>query len=397
MNKMTLKDVDVKGKKVLMRVDFNVPIENGEIGDDNRIVQALPSINYVTENGGKLILMSHLGRPGGEVDESLSLKPVADHLQTLVDTNVHFAEDCIGDKATSVIDQAEDGEIVLLENVRFHKGEKANDEEFCKQLAAHGDLFCNDAFGSSHRAHSSVAGVTRFLQPAVSGYLLEKEIKYLNDTINNPEHPFVAILGGAKVSDKIGVIENLLDKVDTIIIGGGMTYTFYKAKGLPVGDSLVEDEKVDLAAELIEKAKEKGLNFQLPMDSIIAKEFKNDAEHKVVGEDGIEDGWMGVDIGPQSAISFGNIIKNAKTVVWNGPMGVFEMENYAGGTLAVAEALAETTRLGGTTIIGGGDSASAIKQAGLKDDVSHVSTGGGASLMFLEGKDLPGVVALTDK
>lgn len=397
MNKMTLKDVDVKGKKVLMRVDFNVPIENGEIGDDNRMVQALPSINHVTENGGKLILMSHLGRPGGEVDESLSLKPVADHLQTLVDTNVHFAEDCIGDKATSVIDQAEDGEIILLENVRFHKGEKANDEEFCKQLAAHGDLFCNDAFGSSHRAHSSVAGVTRFLQPAVSGYLLEKEIKYLNDIINNPEHPFVAILGGAKVSDKIGVIENLLDKVDTIIIGGGMTYTFYKAKGLSVGDSLVEDEKVDLAAELIEKAEEKGLNFQLPMDSIIAKEFKNDAEHKVVGEDGIEDGWMGVDIGPQSAISFGNIIKNAKTVVWNGPMGVFEMENYAGGTLAVAEALAETTRLGGTTIIGGGDSASAIKQAGLKDDVSHVSTGGGASLMFLEGKDLPGVVALTEK
>ncbi|PAU95734.1 phosphoglycerate kinase [Aliifodinibius salipaludis] len=397
MDKMTLEDVQIEGKKVLMRVDFNVPIKDGQIGDDNRMVQALPSINYVTKHGGKLILMSHLGRPGGEVDKSLSLKPVAKHLQTLVDTKVHFAEDCIGEKAKTVINQAKDGEIVLLENVRFHKGEKANDEEFCKQLAKHGDLFCNDAFGSSHRAHSSVAGVTRFLQPAVSGYLLEKEIKYLNDSINNPSRPFVAILGGAKVSDKIGVIENLLDKVDSILVGGGMTYTFYKAKGLPIGDSLVEDDKVDLAKELMMKADEKGVNVVLPVDSVAAKEFKNDAEHKVVDEDGIEDGWMGVDIGPQTAISFGNIIKNARTVVWNGPMGVFEMENFADGTNAVAEALAESTKLGGTTIIGGGDSASAIKQAGLEEAVSHVSTGGGASLMFLEGKDLPGVVALTDK
>ena len=397
MNKMTLKDVDVEGKNVLMRVDFNVPIENGEIGDDNRIVQALPSINYVTEHGGKLILMSHLGRPGGEVDESLSLRPVAEHLQTLVDAKVHFAEDCIGEKATSVIEQAGKGDIVLLENVRFHPGEKGNDEAFCKKLASHGDLFCNDAFGSSHRAHSSVAGVTRYLQPAVSGFLLEKEIKYLSGSVNNPERPFVAILGGAKVSDKIGVIENLLDKVDTIIVGGGMTYTFYKAKGLPIGDSLVEEEKVDLATQLMQKADEKDVNFQLPIDSVVAEEFKNDAPHKVVGEDGIEDGWMGVDIGPQSAISFGNIIKNAKTVVWNGPMGVFEMKNFADGTNAVAKALAEATKHGATTIIGGGDSASAIKQAGLEDAVSHVSTGGGASLMFLEGGDLPGVVALTDK
>lgn len=397
MDKMTLKDVDVDGKKVLMRVDFNVPIENGKIGDDNRIVQALPSINYVIENGGRLILMSHLGRPGGSEDESLSLKPVAEHLQTLVDANVHFAEDCIGEKASSVIDQAEDGEIVVLENVRFHKGEKANDEDFCKQLAARGDLFCNDAFGSSHRAHASVAGVTQYLQPAVSGFLLEKEIKYLSGSVNNPEQPFVAILGGAKVSDKIGVIENLLDKVDTIIVGGGMTYTFYKAKGLPIGDSLVEEEKVELATELMQKAEEKGINFMLPMDSVVAEEFKNDAEHKVVDEDGIEDGWMALDIGPQSAISFGNIIKNAKTVVWNGPMGVFEMDNFADGTNAVAQALADATKLGATTIIGGGDSAAAIKQAELEDKVSHVSTGGGASLMFLEGKDLPGVVALTDK
>lgn len=397
MEKMILEDVDLKDKKVLMRVDFNVPIEDGKIGDDNRIVQALPSINYVTEHGGKLILMSHLGRPGGEPDESLSLEPVAEHLQTLVDTKVYFAEDCIGEKAASVIEKAEPGEIVLLENVRFHAGEKANDESFCKQLAKHGDLFCNDAFGSSHRAHSSVAGVTRYLQPAVSGFLLEKEIKYLSGSINNPKRPFVAILGGAKVSDKIGVIENLLDKVDTIIVGGGMTYTFYKAKGLPVGDSLVEEDKVELASELMEKADEKGVKFMLPIDSVVAKEFKNDAEHKVVDEHGIEDGWMALDIGPQSAISFGNIIKNAQTVVWNGPMGVFEMENFADGTNAVAESLAQATKLGATTIVGGGDSASAIKQAGLEEQISHVSTGGGASLMFLEGKDLPGVVALTDK
>lgn len=397
MNKMTLKDAAVKGKKVLMRVDFNVPIEDGKITDDNRIIQALSSINYIIENGGKLILMSHLGRPGGERDESLSLKPVAEHLRTLVDTKVHFAEDCIGEQVTSVINQAKDGEVILLENVRFHKGEKANSEDFSRQLAEHGDLFCNDAFGSSHRAHSSVAGVTQFLQPAVSGFLLEKEIKYLNGSVNNPDRPFIAILGGAKVTDKIGVIENLLSKVDTVIIGGGMTYTFYKAKGLPVGDSLVEDEKVELSRKLMKKAEDKDIKFMLPIDSVIAKEFKNDAEHKVVDEDGIEEGWMALDIGPQSAISFGNIIKNAATVVWNGPMGVFEMENFAGGTFAVANALAEATDHGATTIIGGGDSASAIKKAGLEDKVSHVSTGGGASLMFLEGKELPGVGALTEK
>ena len=397
MEKMTLKDVELKNKKVLMRVDFNVPIEDGKIGDDSRIVKALPSINHVINNGGLLILTSHLGRPGGEFDESLSLKPVAEHLRTLVKGPVYFAEDCIGEKANDVIQQANPGEIVLLENVRFHSGEKANEEAFCMRLAAHADLFVNDAFGSSHRAHASVAGVAKFLQPAVSGFLLEKEIKYLSETVESPERPFVAILGGAKVSDKIGVIENLLGKVDTIIIGGGMTYTFYKAKGLPIGDSLVEEDKVDLAKSLMEKAEEKGIKFMLPMDSVIAKEFKNDAEHKVVDEDGIEDGWMAVDIGPQSSISFGNVIKNAKTVVWNGPMGVFEMENYADGTFAVAEALAEATKHGATTIIGGGDSASAIRKAGLEDKVSHVSTGGGASLEFLEGKELPGVAALTDK
>ncbi|MDR9415255.1 MAG: phosphoglycerate kinase [Gracilimonas sp.] len=397
MAKLTLNDVDVKGKKVLMRVDFNVPIENGTITDDNRIVQALPSIKHVIENGGKLILTSHLGRPAGEFDSAFSLKPAADHLATLVEADVHFAEDCIGEKATSVIEKAELGDIVVLENVRFHSEEKKNDEEFSQKLAAHGDLFVNDAFGSSHRAHASVAGVTRYLQPAVSGYLLEKEIKYLEESINDPERPFVAILGGAKVSDKIGVIENLLNKVDTIIVGGGMTYTFYKAKGWPIGNSLVEEEKVDLAKDLIQKAEKAGVKFLLPMDSVVAKEFKNDTEHKVVDEEGIEDGWMALDIGPESALAFSNHIKSAKTVVWNGPMGVFEMENYADGTFAVAEALAEATKFGATTIIGGGDSASAIKASGLMDKVSHVSTGGGASLEYLEGKELPGVTSLTDK
>jgi len=397
MAKLTLNDVEVKGKKVLMRVDFNVPIENGKITDDNRIVQALPSIKHVIENGGLLILMSHLGRPAGEFDPAFSLKPTADHLSTLLDAKVHFAEDCVGEKAESVISKAEFGEVVVLENVRFHSEEKKNDKSFSEKLAAHGDLFVNDAFGSSHRAHASVAGVTRYLQPAVSGYLLEKEIKYLEESINDPERPFVAILGGAKVSDKIGVIENLLSKVDTIIVGGGMTYTFYKAKGWPIGNSLVEEDKVGLAGELLEKAEKAGVKFMLPMDSVVAKEFKNDAEHKVVDEDGIEDEWMALDIGPQSALAFGNVIKSARTVVWNGPMGVFEMENFADGTFAVAEALADATIFGATTIIGGGDSAAAIKAAGLMDKVSHVSTGGGASLEYLEGKELPGVTSLTDK
>lgn len=398
MAKKTLQDVELKGKTVLMRVDFNVPIKEGKIGDDNRIVQALESINYVIDNGAKLILTSHLGRPGGEPSPEFSLKPVADHLATLVDVPVHFAEDCIGEKAENVINKAKEGEIVLLENVRFHPEEKKNDSDFAKKLASHADLFVNDAFGSSHRAHASVAGVTEFLQPAVSGFLLEKEIRYLEDSVNNPSRPFVAILGGAKVSDKIGVIENLISKVDTIIIGGGMTYTFYKAMGLNIGNSLVEDDKVDLAKELIVKAEEKGIDFMLPIDSVVAKEFNNDAEHKVVDRDGIEDGWMALDIGPQSSIAFSNRIKNARTVLWNGPMGVFEMENFADGTFTVAQALADATELNNAvTIIGGGDSASAIKKAGLQDKVSHVSTGGGASLEYLEGKELPGVAALTDK
>lgn len=397
MAKLTLKDVELKGKTVLMRVDFNVPIKEGVISDDNRIVQALKSIRYVVDGGAKLILTSHLGRPADAPDPAFSLKPVADHLATLVDVPVHFAEDCIGEKRDQVVAAAKIGEIVLLENVRFHAEEKKNNAEFAKKLAHGADLFVNDAFGSSHRAHASVAGVTEYLQPSVSGFLLEKEIQYLEGSVNDPDRPFVAILGGAKVSDKIGVIENLLGKVDSIVVGGGMTYTFYKAKGLPVGKSLVEEDKVDLAKELLEKAEKAGVNFMLPLDSVVAQEFNNDAEFKVVDEDGIEDGWMALDIGPQSIIAFGNLIKQARTVVWNGPMGVFEMSNFAEGTFEVAKALAVATKEGATTIIGGGDSASAIKKAGLEDQVSHVSTGGGASLEYLEGKELPGVAALTDK
>ena len=397
MAKMTLKDVELKGKTVLMRVDFNVPIKDGKITDDNRIVQALESINYVTGAGAKLILTSHLGRPADAPDPEFSLRPVAEHLKTLVDVPVFFAEDCIGEKAENAIYKAKMGEIVLLENVRFHKAEKKNVATFARELAEHADLFVNDAFGSSHRAHSSVAGVTEFLQPSVSGFLLEKEIRYLEESVNKPNRPFTAILGGAKVSDKIGVIENLLGKVNSILIGGGMTYTFYKAKGLPIGNSLIEEDKVSLAKSLMEKAKEKGVNLLLPVDSVVAREFKNDAEHKLVGEDGIEDGWMALDIGPETIGLYSDIILESKTILWNGPMGVFEMENFAQGTFKVAEALAESTAKGAITIIGGGDSASAIKKAGLQEKVSHVSTGGGASLEYLEGKELPGVAALTDR
>ena len=397
MAKLTIEDLDLAQKSLVMRVDFNVPLDGDVITDDNRIAQAMPSIKYAVGKGAKVILLSHLGRPKGEADPAFSLKPVFKYLKENLETNVFFGEDCVGDKANAAISEADFGDVVLLENVRFHAGEKKNDPEFSKELAELGDLFVNDAFGSSHRAHSSVVGVTEFLQPAAAGYLLEKEIKYLEGSVNDPDRPFVAVLGGAKVSDKIGVIENLLDKVDDIIVGGGMTYTFYKAKGLPIGNSLIEEDKVELAVKLIEQAKIKGVNLHLPVDSVVAKEFKADAESKVVGEDGIEDGWMALDIGPESVKAFSDVIKRSKTVIWNGPMGVFEMEQFSKGTFAVAGALADVTKEGATTIIGGGDSASAIKKAGLSDKVTHVSTGGGASLEYLEGKELPGIAALTEK
>jgi phosphoglycerate kinase len=397
MAKLTIEDLDLAQKSLVMRVDFNVPLDGDVITDDNRIAQAMPSIKYAVGKGAKVILLSHLGRPKGEADPAFSLKPVFKYLKENLETNVFFGEDCVGDKANAAISEADFGDVVLLENVRFHAGEKKNDPEFSKELAELGDIFVNDAFGSSHRAHSSVVGVTEFLQPAAAGYLLEKEIKYLEGSVNDPDRPFVAVLGGAKVSDKIGVIENLLDKVDDIIVGGGMTYTFYKAKGLPIGNSLIEEDKVELAVKLIEQAKIKGVNLHLPVDSVVAKEFKADAESKVVGEDGIEDGWMALDIGPESVKAFSDVIKRSKTVIWNGPMGVFEMEQFSKGTFAVAGALADVTKEGATTIIGGGDSASAIKKAGLSDKVTHVSTGGGASLEYLEGKELPGIAALTEK
>jgi phosphoglycerate kinase len=397
MAKLTIKDLDVRGKKVMMRVDFNVPVENGIITDDNRIVEALPSVNYVSENGGMVVLMSHFGRPKSAEDKEFSLKIVADYLKSLVSTPVHFATDCIGTIAQDVIDQAKMGEIVLLENVRFHKGETKNDVEFSKALASLGDVFVNDAFGSSHRAHSSVAGITEFLQPAAAGFLLEKEIMYLSDSVNSPKRPFVAVLGGAKVSDKIPVITNLLNKVDSIIVGGGMTYTFYKALGLPIGKSLLEEDRVELAKKLIKQAKTAGVNFLLPTDSVVAQEFSNETPFKVVGENGIEDGWMALDIGPKSIETFSKVISEAGTVIWNGPMGVFEMDNFSKGTFAVAQSLADATKKGTISIIGGGDSAAAIKKAGLDKEVTHVSTGGGASLEYLEGNELPGISSLTDK
>ncbi len=397
MAKLTIEDVALKDKRVVMRVDFNVPIKDGVITDDNRIVQALPSINYVIENGGLLILLSHLGRPKGEPNPDFSLKPVADYLSKKVNTTVHFADDCVGEVAVNAVNKASFGEIVVLENVRFHAGETKNDPELSKAFASLGDVFINDAFGSSHRAHCSVAGITDHLQPAAAGYLLEKEIKFLSDSINAPKRPFIAVLGGAKVSDKIGVIRNLVSKVDAIIVGGGMTYTFYKAKGLPIGKSLLEDDKVELAAELMKEAEANNVKLLLPVDSVVSQEFNNDAPLKTVGEDGIEDGWMALDIGEKSIQLFADEVRNAKTVIWNGPMGVFEMSNFSKGTFAVAEAMAEATKKGAVSIIGGGDSASAIKKAGLENDVSHVSTGGGASLEYLEGKELPGIACLTDK
>jgi len=397
MAKRTIEDLNPQGKSVVMRVDFNVPVKDGVITDDTRIREAMPSIHYVLNGGGKLVLLSHLGRPKGAPEAKYSLLPVANYLKEKLSTKVFFGGDCVGPIAQEAIAQADYGEVVLLENVRFHAGETNNDPTFSKDLAELGDVFVNDAFGSSHRAHSSVAGITDYLQPAYAGFLLQKEIQYLNDAVKNPLRPFIAILGGAKVSDKIGVIENLLNKVDAIIVGGGMTYTFYKALGLPIGNSLLEDDKVDLAAELMRKSEQAGVELLLPVDSVVAKAFDNDAERKVVGQDGIDDGWMALDIGPDTIELYTSRILEAKTIIWNGPMGVFEMANFAHGTFAVAQSLAEATAMGATTIIGGGDSASAINKIGLADKVSHVSTGGGASLEYLEGKGLPGIDSLTDK
>ncbi len=389
MSKKTVRDVDLQGKRVLMRADFNVPLDGETITDDTRIQAALPTIKYILDQGAALILMSHLGRPKGR-NPKLSLKPVADYLDNVLDQNVEMAPDTIGDEVDAMAKALSPGEVMVLENTRFYSEEKANAPDFAKKLAALGDIFVNDAFGTAHRAHASTEGVTHYL-PAVAGFLIGKEIEYLSKATGDPERPFVVILGGAKVSDKIDVIENMLGKADKILIGGGMANTFFKAQGLEMGDSLVEDEVLDTAKSLLDKA---GDTLVLPMDAVVADAFDNDAAHKVVAVDAVEPGWRILDIGPETVQMYKDILKTAKTVAWNGPMGVFEMENFAKGTFSIAETLAA---IDAVSIIGGGDSASAVKKAGVADQVSHVSTGGGASLTFLEGKTLPGIAALDDK
>lgn len=396
LNKKTVDDLKVKGKRVLVRCDFNVPLKDGEITDLNRLTAALPTINKLVTEGAKVILCSHLGKPKGQALPELSLLPVAKTLSELLKKEVVFAPDdnVVGEHAKAAVEAMKDGDIVLLQNTRYRSEETKNGESFSKDLASLCDLFVNDAFGTAHRAHCSNVGVTEYVEESAVGYLMQKEIDFLGNAVNNPKRPFVAILGGAKVSDKINVINNLLDKVDTLIIGGGMAYTFLKAQGYEIGNSLLEEDKLDYALEMVEKAKEKGVNLLLPIDHVIGKEFKNDTEFKMVGSDGMEAGFSGFDIGEKTRELFASAIKDAKTVVWNGPMGVFEFENFAAGTIAVAKALAEADA---TTIIGGGDSAAAVNQLGFGDKMTHISTGGGASLEFLEGKELPGVAAANDK
>ena len=394
MSKKTVRDIDLKGKKVFVRCDFNVPMdENQNITDNRRIVAALPTIKYLIEQNCKIILASHLGRPKGEVKPEFSLAPVAKELSKQLGQEVLMAKDVIGESAKSLAENLQEGQVMLLENVRFHREETDNNPEFAKELASMAEIFVNDAFGTAHRAHASTEGISHYL-PSVSGFLIEKELKFLGDALNNPERPFVAILGGAKVSDKIGVIDSLLEKVDTLMIGGGMAYTFFKAQGYEVGNSLCEPDKCELALKLMEKAKNKGVKLMLPVDTKIGKEFKPDTESKTVAWTEIPEGWEGFDIGEKTIEMFKNELKTAKTVVWNGPLGLFEFDQFAIGTNAIAHALAE---IDATTIIGGGDSAAAVEKAGLADKMTHISTGGGASLEFLEGKKLPGIECLQDK
>lgn len=394
-NKKNLTDIDVHGKRVFCRVDFNVPLnDKGEITDDTRIQASLPTIRYLLQEGAKLILASHLGRPKGKPDPAYSLCPVATHLSRLLGRQVVMAPDCVGDNIRLLAERLENGKVLLLENVRFHRGETDNDPGFAAELAALAEIYINDAFGTAHRAHASTEGVARLLQPAVAGFLMEKELRYLGQALAEPARPFVAILGGAKVSDKITVIENLLPKVDSLLIGGGMAYTFLKALGEEIGRSLVEEDRITLAADLLDKAKKQGVEFLLPLDHLVAEQFAADSPALTVKTSAFPAGAMGLDIGPQTVELYRRRIAAAKTVVWNGPMGVFEFPAFAGGTFAVAQALADSDCL---SIIGGGDSVAAVNQSRLQDRMTHISTGGGASLEFLEGKALPGVVALSDK
>ena len=397
LNKKSVEDIQVKGKRVLVRCDFNVPLdENRNITDDTRIVGALPTIKYLIENGAKVILCSHMGKPKGEPKPELSLAPVAKALAEKLGKDVVFAADdnVVGENAKKAVSEMKDGDVVLLENTRYRAEETKNVDTFSEELASLADVFVNDAFGTAHRAHCSNVGVTKYLDTAACGYLIQKEIEFLGNAVNNPVRPLVAVLGGSKVSSKISVINNLLEKVDTLIIGGGMAYTFMKALGEEVGDSLLEADYLDYAKEMMAKAEAKGVKLLIPVDTVVAKEFSNDAESKTVGRGEIEAGWQGLDIGEKTIALYSDALKNAKTVVWNGPMGVFEMSNFAKGTNAIANVLAD---IDATTIIGGGDSVAAVNKAGLGDKMSHISTGGGASLEFLEGKDLPGIVAINDK
>jgi len=397
MNKLTIDNLQLKGKRVLMRVDFNVPLdENQNITDDTRIRASLPSILKVINDGGRLILMSHLGRPKGKPNPKYSLKPVAEKLSQLIGKEVKFAPDCVGEEIKKMSDELKDGEVLLLENLRFHEEEEKNDAEFAKKLAELGDVYVNDAFGSAHRAHASTEGVTKHFRENAAGYLMQKELEYLSKAVGNPERPYTAILGGAKISGKIDVIQNLMSKVDNLLIGGGMAFTFFRAMGLEIGKSLLEEDRIEMAKEILEKAKTQNINLVLPVDVVIANSFSNDAKTEIVDVNSIRPDWQGLDIGPKTIELFKSYIGNSKTVVWNGPMGVFEFDNFAKGTFEIAKALADASQNGVVTIVGGGDSSAAIAKAGLEDKVSHVSTGGGASLEFLEGKALPGVIALTD-
>ncbi|MEC4817908.1 MAG: phosphoglycerate kinase [Scytonema sp. PMC 1069.18] len=399
MSKKTIANLsaaDLSGKRALVRADFNVPLDDaGNITDDTRIRAALPTIQDLTQKGAKVILASHFGRPKG-VDDKLRLTPVAKRLSELLGQEVIKTDDCIGDDVATQVGAMQNGQVLLLENVRFRKEEEQNDPEFAKQLAANADLYVNDAFGTAHRAHASTEGVTKYLSPSVAGYLIEKELQYLQSAIENPQRPLAAIIGGSKVSSKIGVIETLLEKCDKLIIGGGMIFTFFKARGLNVGKSLVEDDKLELAKSLEAKAKEKGVTFLLPTDVIVADKFAADANSQTVSVENIPDGWMGLDIGPESVKLFQEALADCKSVVWNGPMGVFEFDQFAKGTEAIAHTLADISKQGATTIIGGGDSVAAVEKVGLADQMSHISTGGGASLELLEGKVLPGIAALDE-
>lgn len=399
MKKLTIRDLDVKGKRVLVRVDFNVPQDKktGEVKDDTRITAALPTINHLTERGARVILMSHLGRPEGKPNPQFSLLPVVERLKQYLKGEVFFALDCVGDEARKVVDKLEDGGVAVLENVRFHAQEEKNDPEFAKQLASLGDLYVNDAFGTAHRAHASTEGVARYFSQNAAGLLMEKEIDFLGRLLEAPERPFVSILGGAKVSDKIGVISHLMKIVDIMIIGGGMSYTFLKSRRMEVGKSLCEDDKLEVARELVRLSIDTDVPLLLPIDHVVADELSPTAKYKVVPRGGIEPGWEGVDIGPLTVQKYAGFLKTARTIFWNGPVGVFEFEPFAQGSFAIAKLLAEATERGATTVVGGGDSIAAVKKAGVADKISHISTGGGASLEFMEGKVLPGVAALTDK